>query len=48
MPNRLIKSEVDYDLALTRIDELMDAEAGTLEGDELELLAVLVELYELP
>ncbi len=46
MLNRLIKSEADYDLSLARIGELMDAEAGTPEGDELELLAVLVELYE--
>lgn len=32
--------------ALARIDELMDAEAGTPEGDELEVLAILVEKYE--
>jgi hypothetical protein len=32
--------------ALSRIDELMDAESNTSEGDELELLVTLVELYE--
>jgi HTH-type transcriptional regulator/antitoxin HigA len=46
MIKRLIKTEKDYDLALSRIDELMDAEQGTPEADELELLATLVEMYE--
>ncbi len=31
---------------MSRIDELMDAKAGTPQADELELLATLVELYE--
>ncbi|MDO9264170.1 MAG: hypothetical protein Q7U02_09400 [Desulfosalsimonadaceae bacterium] len=44
--NRLIKSQQDYDIALARIDELMDAKEGTPEADELELLATLVEMYE--
>lgn len=44
--NRLIKTQQDYDLALARIDELMDAKEGTPEADELELLATLVEMYE--
>src|SRR5438046_1135812 len=43
---RAIRSEADYDAALARIDELMDAKAGTPEGDELDVLADLVELYE--
>lgn len=43
---KLIKTEKDYDLALSRIDLLMDAKQGTPEGDELELLATLVEMYE--
>jgi HTH-type transcriptional regulator/antitoxin HigA len=43
---KLIKTEKDYDLALSRIDALMDAKQGTPEGDELELLATLVEMYE--
>lgn len=46
MKPKIIKNEKEYDQALSRIDELMDAEPGTLEGDELELLATLVELYE--
>lgn len=46
MQAKLIKTEIEYDLALSRIDELMDALPDTSEGDELELLATLVELYE--
>jgi len=46
MVNRLIKTETDYEQALSRIEELMDADAGTPEADELELLATLVEMYE--
>ncbi|MFC7048925.1 helix-turn-helix domain-containing protein [Emcibacter nanhaiensis] len=41
-----IHSEEDYDAALARIDALMDAEYGTEEGDELELLTTLVIAYE--
>ncbi len=43
---KIIKNEIDYETALARIDELMDADSGTPEGDELELLVTLVELYE--
>lgn len=44
--NKLLKTETDYNEALKRIEELFDAEQGTPEADELELLAALVELYE--
>jgi HTH-type transcriptional regulator / antitoxin HigA len=43
---KVIKSEQDYEAALSRINELMDAGLNTVEGDELELLTTLVELYE--
>lgn len=43
---KIIKTETDYDQALERIAALMDAVPGTPEGDELELLVTLVELYE--
>lgn len=46
MINKIIKNEEDYNKALARIDELMDAKPNTPEGDELELLVTLVELYE--
>ncbi len=43
---RAIRSETDYEAALARIDELMDAEDGTPEGEKLDVLTDLVELYE--
>ena len=41
-----IKTEDDYSDAMQRIDALMDALPGTEEGDELDVLATLVEAYE--
>lgn len=41
-----IRTEADYEAALSRIDALMNAEAGTPEGAELDVLTDLVELYE--
>jgi HTH-type transcriptional regulator / antitoxin HigA len=41
-----IRDEGDYDRALRAIDRLMDAEAGTEEGDRLDVLTTLVEAYE--
>jgi len=38
--------ETAYQRALTRIDELWGARVASVEGDELEVLAVLVERYE--
>jgi HTH-type transcriptional regulator/antitoxin HigA len=43
---KVIKTEKDYDRALERINDLMDADPGTSEEDELEKLVALVELYE--
>lgn len=41
-----IRSEADYDASLERMELLMDAEPGTPEGDELDLLATLIDRYE--
>ena len=41
-----IRTEKDYEAALARVDELMDAAPGSPEGDEFDLLVDLVELYE--
>ena len=41
-----IRTEADYEAALGRIAELMDAREGTPEGDELDVLSVLVERFE--
>jgi len=46
MINRLIKNEKDYNAALSRIEQLMDAKSGSADMDELELLTALVEIYE--
>ena len=43
---KAIRSEADYCAALARIEALMDAEPATPEGDELDVLADLVEHYE--
>ena len=43
---RPVRTEADYDAALQRIDELMSAKANTPEGDELDVLATLVDAYE--
>ena len=43
---RTIKSEPDYDAALARVDVLWDAEDGTPDGDELDVLVALIERYE--
>jgi len=43
-----IKNEQEYDLALNRVDELMDIspKMGTVQSDELEILVMLIEKYE--
>ena len=46
MITRLIKNKQDYDKALSRIEQLMDAKPDTAEMDELELRTALVEMYE--
>jgi HTH-type transcriptional regulator/antitoxin HigA len=46
MQPKMIKTEADYNSTLQRIDEIFHAEPGTPQGDELELLTLLVEHYE--
>lgn len=41
-----IKTEQDYNQVLERLEEIFDAEPNTKEGDELEILGILVEKYE--
>lgn len=41
-----IKTDTDYRATLRRVESLMDAEPDTVEGDELDVLATLVEAYE--
>lgn len=41
-----IKTEKDYQQALKRLERIFDAKKGTAEGDELEILSMLIEKYE--
>ena len=41
-----IRTEADYEAALRRIEALWGAAQGTPEGDNLDVLATLVESYE--
>ncbi len=41
-----IRSKAAYKQTMTRIDALWGARRGSAEGDELEVLAILVERYE--
>lgn len=46
MTIRPIKTSTDYERALQRIEEIFDAKLGTVEGDQLEVLGILVDTYE--
>jgi len=41
-----IKTELDYNKALERLEIIFDAKKGTKEGGELEILSILIEKYE--
>jgi HTH-type transcriptional regulator/antitoxin HigA len=41
-----IRNERDYEQALKEIERLMDARAGTPEGDRLDVLVTLAEAWE--
>ena len=41
-----IRNEVDYQAALREIENLIEAQPGTPEGDRLDVLVTLVEAYE--
>ena len=43
---KLIKTEKDYKEALKLADKLFDAKPDTSDGDKLDLLVTLIELYE--
>ena len=43
---RPIRTEADYEAALARIEALMNARAGSPDGEELDVLTDLVEHYE--
>ncbi|GAB5464685.1 MAG: helix-turn-helix domain-containing protein [Candidatus Kapaibacteriales bacterium] len=41
-----IRNEEDYQNSLIRLEEIFDAKKGTDEGDELEILSILIDNYE--
>ena len=41
-----IKTEADYRAALKRLEEIFDAQLGTPESDELDILGLMVDDYE--
>ena len=43
---RPIKTETDYNEALKRLEMIFDADSQSIEGDEAEILTVLIDNYE--
>ena len=43
---KVIKTEKDYQIALKRLEDIFDAKKGTKNGDELDLLSLLIDNYE--
>ncbi|RTE55452.1 helix-turn-helix domain-containing protein [Arenibacter aquaticus] len=41
-----IRNEKDYQNAIKRLEQIFDAEKGSEEGDELEILSILIDQYE--
>lgn len=41
-----IRNEKDYKKALNRLEVIFEAKKGTEEGDELEILSILIDRYE--
>lgn len=41
-----IRNEKDYNRALKRLEKVFDAKKGSAEGDELEILSILIDKYE--
>lgn len=46
MDIRPIRKAKDYEQALERLEQIFDAKKGTKDGDELEVLGILIENYE--
>ena len=46
MKTKLVKTESDYAAALARVEKLMESKPNTPQGDELEVLSLLIHDYE--
>ncbi len=43
---KVIKTEKDYQIALKRLEVIFDSKKGSKNGDDLELLSLLIDNYE--
>ncbi|WP_452226369.1 helix-turn-helix domain-containing protein [Lacinutrix cladophorae] len=41
-----IRNEKDYQKALERLEDIFDSKKGTEQGDELEILSILIDRFE--
>lgn len=41
-----IRTEADYEAALKEVEQLLDSQPGTPEGDRVDVLVTLIEAYE--
>jgi HTH-type transcriptional regulator/antitoxin HigA len=46
MKLKVIKTKREYNEALERLEKIFDSKVGTPKGDELEILALLIDQYE--
>jgi HTH-type transcriptional regulator/antitoxin HigA len=46
MTVRPIKTKQDYQNALEKLETIFDAKPGSAEGDELEVIGILIDTYE--
>lgn len=46
MTIKVIKTAIDYQNALARLETIFEAKKGSKNGDELEVLGILIENYE--
>ncbi len=46
MKHKIIKTEEEYEAAMERLEQIFDADPNSKEGQEAELLALLIEDYE--
>ncbi len=46
MKIKLIKTEKNYNQALERLELIFEAKPGSAEGDELEVLGILIDQFE--
>jgi HTH-type transcriptional regulator/antitoxin HigA len=46
MVTKVIKTDKEYQAALSRLEEIFDSKKDSKNADELELLALLIEKYE--